>query len=54
MKAAFTWGGVAAALSAVLLAASDPTPEKIGLAVLAVYNLFVNPPTPKALGIRAG
>lgn len=51
MKTAITWGGILASLAAIAAAAADPTPEKIGLAAIAVYNLFAHPPTAATLEI---
>lgn len=52
MMTAFTWGGLLAALFSLLLAVARQDPLAIGMAVLSIVNLFINPPTPTNLGLR--
>lgn len=52
MKTAFTWGGLISAILALLFAIARQDPLAIGMAVLSIVNLFINPPTPVSLGLR--
>ena len=51
MQTGFSWAGVGAAAVAIATAILNPTPPVIGAAVLAVFNLFVKPPTKGMFGL---